>query len=174
MRESFSPRSPRSADRPDSGKQHEAKRDRAGQRLGPEDLAARGKCAEYTGDDDAAEEKNLDRRSRVAENETPSQPGRDEAVVQALIRGERLRSPGEIGRGAESAKAQGPGPQEHLEDEKPEMQDSDHCYRGIGDGCHGTPFFRKTPTRSVSITRAASLSCGPATRGRRRAALWRT
>src|SRR5436309_1828154 len=21
------------------------------------------------------------------------------------------------------------------------MQESDHCYRGIGDGCHGTPFL---------------------------------
>src|SRR5258706_161728 len=116
--------------------------------------AQSGKAAEYAGDDDAAEEKNLDRGSRVTENETPSEPGCDEAVVQALIRGERLRSPGEIGRCAESAKAQGPGPEEHLEYEEPEMQDGDQCYRGIGDGCHVTPFLD---------SRVASRSCDRAT-----------
>src|SRR5437773_2348997 len=166
MRKTFSPRSPRSADNGRSPQQYEREGQRAGQRLDPEDLAAGGKTAEYAGDDDAAEEKNFDRGSRVTENETPSEPGRDEAVVQALIRCESLRSLGEIRRGAESAKAQGLGPQEHLEDEEPEMQESDHCYRSIGDGCHGTPFPWKTPTRPVSVTRVASRSCGPATRGR--------
>src|SRR5207249_6791246 len=102
-------------------------------------------------DDHAAEEKNLDRGSRVAENETPSEPGCDEAVVQALFRSKRPRSPGEIGRRAESAKAQGPGPEEHLQDEEPEMQDGDQCYRGIGDDCHGTPFLWKIPDLSCYL-----------------------
>src|SRR5438094_6744950 len=174
MRKSFLPKSPHSAEPLRSRQQYEHERHGAGNRLGPEDLAARSKAAEYTDDDDAAEEKNLDRGSRVTENEAPSEPGSDEAVVQTLIRGERLRGPGEIGRCAESAKAQGPGPEEHLEYEEPEMQDSDQCYRGIGDGCHGTPFLWKTSTRPVSSSRAASRSCGPATKGRRRGALSRT
>src|SRR6266702_1693788 len=151
MRRTFSPRSPRSADNRRSAQQYEREGQRAGKRLDPEDLAARGKTAEYAGDDDAAEEKNLDRGSGVTENETPSEPGCDEAVVQALIRGERLRGSGEIGRRAESAKAQGPGPEEHLEDEEPEMQDSDQCYRGIGDDCHGTPFLWKIPDLSCYL-----------------------
>src|SRR5436189_2145018 len=138
MRKTFSPRSPRSADNGRSPQQYEREGQRAGQRLDPEDLAAGGKTAEYAGDDDAAEEKNFDRGSRIAENETPSEPGCDEAVVQALIRRERLRGPSEIGRDAERAKAQGPGPEEHLEDEEPEMQGGDQRDRGIGDGCHAT------------------------------------
>src|SRR5882672_1667053 len=139
MRRSFSPRSPRSADPARLRRQYEGERHGARKRLHPENLSARGKTAEYAGDDDAAEEENLDRGSCAAESETPPEPDRDESVVQALIRGERLRSFGEIGRRAESAKAERLGPEKHLEDEEPEMQDRDQCDRGIGDGRHGTP-----------------------------------
>src|SRR5882672_11977926 len=165
MRRSFSPRSPRSADPARLRRQYQGERHGAGKRLHPENLSARGKTAEYAGDDDAAEEENLDRGSRAAERKTPPEPDRDEAVVQALIRRERPRGFGEIGRRAESAKAEGLGPEKHLEDEEPEMQGSDQCDRDVRDGCHGTPFPLKTSTRPVSITRVASRSCDPATTG---------
>src|SRR5258708_24201533 len=95
-------------------------------------LGARRETAEHAGNDDAAEEKNLDRVSGVAEEKAPCEPGGEKTVVKALIRSERLRGRGEFRRQAKSPQAEGLGPEKHLEDQEPEME---QCYERNRDIC---------------------------------------
>src|SRR6267378_4437712 len=115
------------------------------QRLHPEYLAARGESAEHAGDDHAAEEEDLDRNARGAESEAPNQAGGEEAVVQALVGCQRLRSGGEIRGQAEGLQAERTRPKEHLEDEEVEVQERDQRYGDVGDDSHGLFPYRSTP-----------------------------
>ena len=48
-------------------------------------------AAEQAGDDHADQEEHLHLEAGVAEIDAPDEPGGEEAVVEALVRGERLR-----------------------------------------------------------------------------------
>ena len=63
--------------------------------------------------------------------------GGQEAVVEALVGGEGRGLPRELRRVAEGLQAEGPRPEEHLEDEEPDVLDHHHDDdRGQG-GRHG-------------------------------------
>src|SRR5207249_6446644 len=117
-------------------KQDQRQRDRTWKRLYPENLQVRGEGAEYAGDDDAGEEEDLDRVSVRSQGEAPDQSGGEEAVVQALVRCQRLRRRGELRRQAEGPQAARLVPEEHLEDEKIDMQEGDYGNGDVRDDRH--------------------------------------
>src|SRR5262249_4454182 len=77
----------------------------------------------------------------------------EKAVVQALVRGKRLRSRGEFRSQAEGPQSQWAGPQEHLEHEKPRVQERDQRCRYLGGDFHGDPSmheYRRVDSAVVS------------------------
>src|ERR1700730_14436919 len=105
-------RPPRASLAPPEGDQHE--RDRAGQGLHPQDLAARGQPAEDARHHDTGEEEDLDPEAAHAEGEPPEEPGGQEPVVETLVGRERLRGRRELRGEAEGAAPLGRVPEKHL------------------------------------------------------------
>src|SRR2546428_13135129 len=119
-----------------SGKHDQRQRNSTGKRLHPENLQVRGEGAEHAGDDDASQKENLDWVSVHAQGEAPYQSGSEETVVQALIRGQGFRCGREFRRQAEGPQAARLVPEEHLEDEKIDVQEGDHGNGDVRDGRH--------------------------------------
>src|SRR6185312_54120 len=94
--------------------------DQRRQSLDPQDLPARGQPAENAGDQHAGEEEQLHAETGTAgaEIKTPDQSGSEEAVVEPLVGGERLRLQRKLRRGAERATTGGSRPQEHFQDQE--------------------------------------------------------
>src|SRR3954447_12359683 len=104
--------------RGDDGQQ----REQAGKGLHPENRALGSEASEDAGDDHTAEEEKLDRIRAVAAVDAPQQTRGEKAVVQALIRSKTGGRLGEFGREAEGAQSERLGPEEHLQDQKAEVQ----------------------------------------------------
>ena len=102
----------------------------------PENLRIRRDRTEQTGDSNACEKENLDRVSAGTQGKTPCQSRSEKAVVQALIRGQGLRCRNKLRCKAESPQATRLVPEEHLQNEKINMQESDQGDSDIRDCRH--------------------------------------
>ena len=80
-----------------------------------------------------AQKEDLDRMSAPRPSgQPPDEPGDEEAVVQALIRGQSLRRLRELRCKAERAQAEGLVPEEHLQYQKIEVEERHQCDRDVG------------------------------------------
>ena len=69
--------------------------------------------------------------------QAPQQARGQEAVVQALVRGQRRGLPRELRRVPERLQPERPRPEEHLEDEEPDVLDHHDEHDGGQGGLHG-------------------------------------
>src|SRR5438874_664636 len=123
-------------------------RDQRRQRLHQDDGPLCGERAEYASDENADEKEGGDRAA--LRRERPGQARREEAVVEPLIGRER-RGLGRLLLGeAERAAPEWPGPQKHLEHEKPDVPDRDHSDEHHGRrGHHSFPLWYGSPRRML-------------------------
>src|SRR5206468_9105762 len=99
-------------------------------------LRVRRDSTEDAGESNACEKKDLDRVPVGTEGKTPYQSCSKKAVVQALIRSEGFRCRSKLGCKAESSQAARFVPEEHLQNEKINMQKSDQGNSDIRDCRH--------------------------------------
>src|SRR5882762_8877021 len=119
-----------------SGKQHQGQGNGTWNCLYPKDLPIGRESTEYTGESNAGEKENLDWISAGAESKTPYQSCSEKAVVQPLIRGQGFGCRSKLGGKAESSQAARLVPEEHLQDQKINMQESDQGNNDIRDCRH--------------------------------------
>jgi hypothetical protein len=101
------------------------KRKRSNRRCGldPEDPTIHCNSAEDPCDDYKYEEQDLNRLCRC--DGTVDETGRKEAVVESLVRRERLRGRRELGRRSKDPPAERRVPEKHLEDQEVHVQERD-------------------------------------------------
>ena len=106
---------------------HENQCNEGGQCLHIQDLPARSYCSVHSCNDHTCKEE--DDHIDIATNESaPQEPGREEPVVESLIRGEHARRFGPLRCESERAQASGLRPEKHLEGEDVDMDERNHGY----------------------------------------------
>src|SRR5260221_7246253 len=135
-----------------------------GHRLHDEDARRDGARAEESRDHDADQEEDLDgdRELRGRGEEPPDEARGQEAVVEALVRGQGSGGPGLLLRLAEGPESDRPRPEEHLEHEEPEMLRGDEahqrvCRRGHGSGAPGPLTTMGSASPNTRLTSRSSL-----------------
>ena len=117
----------------------EEKRNGAREGLDEQDLPVGRDGSVRAGDNDAAEEEQLDLGSefRHRVRDAPDQSRGQEAVVQALVRRQRRGLLGEVGRQAERLAAARGVPEEHLQDQDVDVYSSHDAAGGVRNDSHG-------------------------------------
>lgn len=110
-----------------------------GDGLDEEDLAVGGQAAVGARDAHAAEEEELDLLGDLGRRvgEGPDEARGQEAVVEPLVRRERLGFLGEVGLEAERLVPARRRPEEHLQDQDVAVQAGHEARRGGGEDGHG-------------------------------------
>ena len=84
----------------------------------------------------------------VRVEQRPEQSGRQEPVVEPLIRRQHLGGAREFRRGPKHAAAIRRVPQEHLQHEEVDVQRGDESDENVGDSSHARSLPRPSPCRS--------------------------
>src|SRR6266536_955180 len=109
--------------------------DRTGDDLHKQDPARGRDGAVDAGDDDAAQEENLERLA--VGDETIGETGRQESVVETLVRGHRRAGLRELACGPEGCSRAVGLPQKHLEDEDVDVDGRDDAHGEMRSDLHG-------------------------------------